>query len=83
MSTISLRLPESLHQKVRELAKADDISINQFIATALAEKMSALMTVAYLEARAARGDRGDRGDRARFDRAMAKVRDTGAEVDGG
>lgn len=77
MSTISLRLPESLHQKVRELAKADDISINQFIATALAEKMSALMTVAYMEARAARGDR------ARFDRAMVKVSDTGPDDDEG
>jgi predicted transcriptional regulator len=75
MSTISLRLPESLHKKVRELAKAEDVSINQLISTALAEKMSALMTVDYLEARAARGDRG------KFERAMGKVRDT--EPDGG
>ncbi len=70
MSTISLRLPESLHRKARELAKSEDVSINQLITTALAEKMSALMTVEYLEARAARGDRD------RFERAMAKVRDT-------
>lgn len=70
MSTISLRLPESLHKKVRELAKAEDVSINQLISTALAEKMSALMTVDYLEERAARGDR------AKFERAMGKVRDT-------
>ncbi len=70
MSTISLRLPESLHKKVRELAKAEDVSINQLISTALAEKMSALMTVDYLEARAARGDRG------KFEHAMGKVRDS-------
>jgi predicted transcriptional regulator len=69
MSTISLRLPESLHKKVRELAKSEDVSINQLITTALAEKLSALMTVDYLQERAARGDRGA------FDRAMAKVRD--------
>ena len=69
MSTISLRLPESLHKKVRELAKAEDVSINQLISTALAEKMSALMTVDYLEARAAHGDRG------KFERVMGKVRD--------
>jgi len=75
MSTISLRLPESLHKKVRELAKAEDVSINQLIATALAEKMSALMTADYLEERAARGDRG------KFERAMGKVRDT--ELDEG
>jgi hypothetical protein len=70
MSTISLRLPESLHKKVRELAKAEDVSINQLISTALAEKMSALMTVEYLEERAARGDRG------KFEAAMSKVRDS-------
>jgi len=69
MSTISLRLPASLHKKVRELAKKEDVSINQIITTALAEKMSALMTVEYLE------DRAKRGSRRKFERAMAKVRD--------
>jgi predicted transcriptional regulator len=73
MSTISLRLPESLHKKVRELAKAEDVSINQLITTALAEKMSALMTVDYLEARAAKGDR------SKFERAMGKVADVEPE----
>ena len=57
MSTMSLRLPESLHQRARELAKEEGVSINQLIATALAEKISALDTVAYLEARASRGSR--------------------------
>ena len=38
MSTISLRLPESLHRRVRELAKEEDVSINQFITTAVAER---------------------------------------------
>ena len=75
MSTISLRLPESLHKKVRELAKAENVSINQLITTALAEKISALMTVEYL------GERADRGDRGKFEGAMAKVRDV--EVDEG
>lgn len=75
MSTISLRLPESLHKEVRELAKAEGVSINQLISTALAEKMSALMTVEYLEGRAARGDRG------KFERAMGRVRDTEQDED--
>ncbi len=57
MSVLSLRLPESLHRQVRELAEREDMSINQFIATAVAEKMSALLTVDYLEARAQRGSR--------------------------
>jgi hypothetical protein len=69
MSTISLRLPESLHRKVRELAQAEDVSINQLITTALAEKMSALMTVDYLR------ERGALGDRAAYDAVLSKVRD--------
>ncbi len=69
MSTLSLRLPDSLHKKVRELAAKDAISINQFIATAVAEKMSALLTSAYLV------ERARRGSRAKFERVLAKVRD--------
>lgn len=69
MSTISLRLPNSLHKHVKDLAKKENISINQFIATALAEKMSALLTDEYLM------ERAKRGDRSKFERALAKVRD--------
>ena len=69
MSTISLRLPDSLHRTVRELAARDHVSINQFIATALAEKTSALLTGEYLE------ERARRGSREKFDRALHKVRD--------
>jgi hypothetical protein len=69
MSTISVRLPESLHGKVRELAQRDGISINQFITSALAEKMSALLTEEYLEQRA------QRGSREAFDRALSHVAD--------
>jgi hypothetical protein len=68
MSSLSLRLPESLHRQARELAEREDISINQLIATALAEKMSALMTGEYLAERAARGSR------KKFDHALRKVR---------
>jgi hypothetical protein len=56
MSSLSLRLPDSLHAKVRELAERDDVSINQFIATAVAEKAAALLTLEYLEERAGRAD---------------------------
>jgi len=59
MSTMSLRLPESLHEKVRELAEREGISINQLVTTALAEKISALLTQEYLEERAARGSRAE------------------------
>jgi hypothetical protein len=42
---------------VRELAKEDGVSINQFISLALAEKVSSLRTVEYLKQRALRGSR--------------------------
>jgi predicted transcriptional regulator len=67
MSTISLRLPDSLHKQVRKLAEKESVSINQLITLALAEKISALMTEEYMEARA------KRGSRKKFERAMAKV----------
>ncbi len=44
MSTISLRLPESLHERVRAVAEREGVSINQLITIALAEKLSALLT---------------------------------------
>jgi len=69
MSALSLRLPASLHRKIRELAERDDISINQFIATAVAEKAAALLTVEYLE------ERGGRGTAKLFDRLLARVPD--------
>ena len=73
MSTISLRLPDSLHRQIRELANEDGISINQFISTAAAEKLAALMTVEYLEKRA------KRGDREKFEAALARLPDTEPE----
>ncbi len=69
MSMLSLRLPDSLHRMVREVAAKDSISINQFIATAVAEKMSALLTEDYLEQRARRADP------AGFDRILSRVPD--------
>jgi len=58
-STLTLRLPKSLHKRIRELAKEDGTSINQFLVTAAAEKMSAILTKSYLEAEAAKGQRED------------------------
>lgn len=60
MSAINLRLPDSLHASASTLAERDNVSLNQFIATAVAEKVSALGTVDIL------GERAKRGDRAKF-----------------
>ena len=69
MSAISLRLPQSLHEAARALAEKEEISLNQLITLALAEKLSALMTEDYL------GKRGNRGERKKFRRVLSKSPD--------
>lgn len=69
MSTLSLRLPHSLHKRLGEVAKREGVSINQLINSAVAEKMAALMAVDYLERRA------KRGSRRKFKEALSKVAD--------
>jgi hypothetical protein len=73
MSAISLRLPESLHEKAREVARQESVSVNQLITLALAEKLSALLAEDYLVMRARQGDR------AKFEAAMAKAPDVEPE----
>jgi len=57
VSILSIRLPDSLHDIVRKMSKEDNISINQFVASALAEKVTALKTEEYISERAKRGSR--------------------------
>jgi len=67
MSALSLRLPQSIHQHIREIAKKEGVSINQFISSAVSEKISALMTEDYLKKRAKRAKKED------FRKILAKV----------
>ena len=69
MSALSLRLPDSLHNRARVLSKRDRVSINQFVASAVAEKISALETEDYLNERAIRASR------KKFEAALQKVPD--------
>ncbi len=73
MTTLSLRLPNSIHKRLREVAQQEGVSINQLITTAVAEKMAALKTVDYL------ADRARRGERKRFLAVLAKVPDVPPE----
>ena len=57
MGTLSVRLPDSLHKRARSLAKEEHISINQLLATALAEKIAALDAESYIRERAKRASR--------------------------
>jgi post-segregation antitoxin (ccd killing protein) len=55
-STYPLRLPRSIKAEVERRAKADGISINQFVATAVAEKLAAMNTASFFAERRARAD---------------------------
>jgi hypothetical protein len=69
MTTLSLRVPDSLHRAIKEMASKDGYSMNQFLLTAAAEKLSALATVDYLRERAEQANLKD------FDKLLAMVPD--------
>lgn len=73
MSTLSLHIPKSLHEQLRQLAKCEGISINQFVASAAAEKMAALLTEEYIERRA------KRASSKKFQKILKKVPDVEPE----
>jgi hypothetical protein len=58
MSALNLRLPDSIHRHVRDIAKRDGVSINLFITSAVSEKISALTTEDYIAKRAAAAQKG-------------------------
>ena len=69
MTALTVRLPHSVHAKIRELAARDATSVNQFIASAAAEKLASMLTVDYLRQEAAQGQR------EAFDRYLRAVPD--------
>ena len=73
MSTLSVRLPNWLHKQLRECAKREGTSLNQLISSAAAEKLAALMTEDYLEARV------KRASRKKFEAALNAVPDVEPE----
>ncbi len=70
MSALTVRLPNSVHESIKELAKRDGISVNQFIASAASEKMAAFLTLEYLNQEAEKGKRSD------FNRFLKRVPDS-------
>ena len=74
MSTLNINIPESLRRRAQSLAQEDGVPLEQFIATALAEKVAVLDADSYIRERAARGSR------EKFDRVLAKVPDVEPEV---
>jgi predicted transcriptional regulator len=74
MTALTIRLPNSVHQKIKELAARDEVSVNQFIASAASEKMASVLTLDFLKAEAAKGNRGD------FDHYLSMVPDGPAQA---
>lgn len=75
MSALTVRLPNSVHAKIRELAARDEISVNQFIASAAAEKLASILTLDYLRQEAANSQRQD------FERYLRAVPDVPDDLD--
>lgn len=69
MTAMSIRLPASLHRNARAFALREGVSVNQLVATALAEKLAALGAEDFLKSRAARASLD------RFQQALATVPD--------
>jgi len=67
MSTLSLRLPESLHRNLKVAADQDGVSVNHFVSLAVAEKLSALQTINLIT------DRAKGASRDAFLKAMSMV----------
>lgn len=73
MRTLSVRLPESVHRKLKQMAEKEGVSMNQLISLAVAEKLSALMTEDYLN------DRAQKANPENFSKLLKKVPDAEPE----
>lgn len=67
MNVLTVQFPDSLHRSIKALAEKEGYSIDQFLASAAAEKMAAMLTLDYLRSEAAQGRRED------FERFLAAV----------
>ena len=74
MTALTIRLPNSVHESIKALARKDGISVNQFIASAAAEKMASFQTLDYLRREAALGKRED------FEKFLKQVPDVPAQA---
>lgn len=70
MKKLSVRLPDSVHLKLKEMAEKEGVSMNQLISLAVSEKLSALLTVDYLNERAGKANFEE------FKKLLAKVPDS-------
>lgn len=67
MSSLNVSIPDSLYQSLQELAKQEQISVEQFVNTAISEKIAILTTETYLQKRASKGSR------KKYEAILAKI----------
>jgi hypothetical protein len=68
MMQVMLQIPDSLHHQAMELAQREQFSLEQFMLSALSEKLSMMMTDDYL------ANRAKRGSREKFQAVLAKIK---------
>jgi predicted transcriptional regulator len=73
MSAITINIPDSLYDKLKEAAAKDESTPEHFAVLAIAEKLSSFMTVEYLE------ERAKRARLERFEELLSKVPDVEPE----
>jgi hypothetical protein len=73
MNAVQVHLPRSIQAYLAALAKREGVTVEQFVASAVAEKASALMTEEYLS------ERASRGSREHYEAALATVPDAEPE----
>lgn len=69
MSTVTIQLPESLKKSIEAMAIKEGFTVDQFLASAAAEKLAVMTTMDYLRREAQAGRRAD------FDKYLAAVPD--------
>ena len=74
MTAINIKLPDSIKKKAGELAAKDGVTFDQFVSTAVAEKVSGWLTEDELDKRARRASR------KKFSAALAQVPDVPASA---
>ena len=76
MSIATVAIPDSLYERLKAMAEQQQISVDQFVASAVAEKMAVVEDEGYLTTRA------NRADERKFREALANVPDAApAEFD--
>jgi predicted transcriptional regulator len=73
MSSVTIELPNSLHKKLEELAEKEGFSLEQFLTSAAAEKLSVMLQTEFLEREAGLGTREG------FEKVLAAVPDVEPE----